>query len=113
MWLILKTPRARPALRFSRHQRHDRRWRRYEKASPGHRVQIDALERLPFQGEVIQTAKGAEFQAAFHLAWTKASNTRQHQTPRPMPEREVERSHRIDAEGYPLLDGISRIPSAA
>nr|WP_241265835.1 hypothetical protein [Streptomyces boncukensis] len=29
------------AMRLKRYQRHDRRWKRYEKQLPGHRVQID------------------------------------------------------------------------
>lgn len=54
-----------------RYQRHDRRWKRYEKPGPGHRAQVDVkfidyvLEKFPFNVEVIQTDNGSDFQAGF------------------------------------------------
>jgi transposase InsO family protein len=66
------------------------------------------LERLPFRVEVIQTDNGAEFGASFH--WHVLDKGIGHAYVKPGTPRlngEVERSHRIDAEGFDrLLDGV-------
>jgi transposase InsO family protein len=41
VWRILKRLGLNRLPASQRHQRHDRRWRRYEKPLPGHRVQLD------------------------------------------------------------------------
>ncbi len=49
VWRILKRLGLNRLPASQRYQRHDRRWKRYEKAQPGHRVQIDVkfIEALP------------------------------------------------------------------
>ncbi|SDH65400.1 DDE-type integrase/transposase/recombinase [Pseudonocardia oroxyli] len=49
VWRILKRLGLYRLPASQRYQRHDRRWKRYEKAQPGHRVQIDVkfIEALP------------------------------------------------------------------
>jgi transposase len=49
VWRILKRLELNRLSAFQRHKRHDRRWRRYEKPLPGHRVQLDVkfIEPLP------------------------------------------------------------------
>ena len=49
VWRILKRLDLNRLPASKRYQRHDRRWKRYEKAQPGHRVQIDVkfIEALP------------------------------------------------------------------
>jgi hypothetical protein len=41
VWRILKRLELNRLPASQRHKRHDRRWKRYEKPLPGHRVQID------------------------------------------------------------------------
>jgi transposase InsO family protein len=70
-----------------KHRPHSRRWRRYEKPQPGHRL-------------------GAEFQSDFH--WHLEQNNIRHVYIRPRITRlngKVERSHRVDDQDfYQLLD---------
>ncbi|SNY04260.1 Transposase [Paractinoplanes atraurantiacus] len=55
-----------------RYTSREKRWKRYEKPLPGHRLQADLKfidyvpQRLPFRVEVIQTDNGTEFQTEFH-----------------------------------------------
>jgi transposase InsO family protein len=114
-----------------KHQPHHKRWRRYEKPWPGHRLQMDVefLERIPgtkkrlfqftaiqflnevrqrppFRIHVLQTDNGAEFQSQFH--WHAESLDIRHVYIRPRTPHlngKVERSHRVDdQEFYQLLD---------
>jgi transposase InsO family protein len=65
------------------------------------------LERLPFRVEFIQTDNGAEFQSSFH--WQVLDRGIGHVYIKPHTPRlngNVERSHRIDAEFYSLLQGV-------
>jgi transposase InsO family protein len=65
------------------------------------------FEKLPFRVEVIQTDNGAEFQAAFH--WRILDSGAQHvyiKPATPQPNGKVERSHRIDADEFWLLNGV-------
>lgn len=52
VWRILKRLDLNRLPASQRYKRHDRRWRCYEKAQPGHRVQIDVkfIEALPGAG---------------------------------------------------------------
>ena len=140
-----------------KHRPHARRWQRYEKPLPGHRLQIDvkfleripgtrkrlyqftaiddctrirvlkvydacnqgtavrfldeALRRLPFRVQVVQTDNGAEFQSQFH--WHVEALDIRHVYIRPRAPHlngKVERSHRIDDQEFSqLLDqgGVS------
>ena len=49
VWRILKSLELNRLPASQRHKRHDRRWKRYEKPLPGHRVQIDVkfIDPLP------------------------------------------------------------------
>ncbi len=116
-----------------KHQQHAKRWKRYEKAQPGHRLQMDVkflerirvlkiydsctqaaairfadevIRRLPFRVLVIQPDNGAEFQSKFH--WHLDELDIRHVYIRPRTPRlngKVERSHRVDdQEFYQLLD---------
>ena len=64
------------------------------------------LEKLPFRVEQIQTDNGLEFGSQFH--WTVLDRGIRHlyiKPATPPAQREVERSHRIDAEEfYRMLD---------
>jgi transposase InsO family protein len=68
----------------------------------------NVIARLPFQVQTIQTRNGAEFQSSFH--WHLLDRGIAHRYIKPATPRlneKVERSHRIDAEGfYRLLDGV-------
>jgi len=68
----------------------------------------EALSRLPFRAEVIQTDNGSEFGSQFH--WHVLDKGIGHVYIRPHRPRlngKVERSHRIDEEEfYRLLDGV-------
>jgi transposase InsO family protein len=50
VWRILKRLDLNRLPASQRHQRHDRRWKRYEKPLPGHRVQIDVKFVQPLPG---------------------------------------------------------------
>jgi transposase InsO family protein len=50
VWRILKRLELNRLPASQRHQRHDRRWRRYEKPLPGHRVQLDVKFIQPLPG---------------------------------------------------------------
>jgi len=90
-------------------RQHVKRWKRYEKPQPGHRLQMDVkfLERIPGK----KTDNGAEFQSKSH--WHLDQFDIHHVYLRPRTPRlngKVERSHRVDnQEFYQLLDkgGIS------
>jgi transposase InsO family protein len=108
-----------------KHRSHAKRWQRYEKPQPGHRLQMDVkfLERIPgtrkgqYQFTAIddctrvQTDYGAEFQTHFHWHLDALGIRHVYIRPRtPHLNGKVERSHRIDdQEFYQLLDrdGIS------
>jgi Integrase core domain len=65
------------------------------------------LQRLPFRVEVIQTDNGPEFGASFH--WHVLDKGAGHVYIKPRTPRlngKVERTHRIHAEFYRLLDGV-------
>ncbi len=98
VWRILKRLELNRLASSQRYVRHDKRWKRYEKQQPGHRVQVD----------VIQTDNGSEFGGAFH--WHLLDQGIGHVYIKPRTPRlngKVERSHRIDAEEfYRLLDGV-------
>jgi len=68
----------------------------------------EALSRLPFRAEVIQTDNGSEFGSQFH--WHLLDKGIGHVYIRPHRPRlngKVERSHRIDEEEfYRLVDGV-------
>lgn len=68
----------------------------------------EALSRLPFRAEVVQTDNGSEFGSQFH--WHLLDRGIRHVYIRPHRPRlngKVERSHRIDEEEfYRLLDGV-------
>jgi transposase InsO family protein len=95
-------------------QPHGKRWQRYEKPQPGHRLQLDTAiqfidevcRRVPFRVQVVQTDNGAEFQSAFH--WHLETRDIRHVYIRPRTPHlngKVERSHRVDdQEFYQLLD---------
>ncbi len=67
-----------------------------------------ALEKLPFQVQLVQTDNGAEFGTSFH--WHVLDKGIRHVYIKPATPRlngKVERSHRIDGdEFYRLLDGV-------
>jgi transposase InsO family protein len=50
VWRILKRLELNRLPASQRHQRHDRRWKRYEKPLPGHRVQLDVKFIAPLAG---------------------------------------------------------------
>jgi transposase InsO family protein len=50
VWRVLKRLDLNRLPASQRHQRHDRRWKRYEKPLPGHRVQIDVKFLAPLAG---------------------------------------------------------------
>ena len=50
VWRILKRLESNRLPASQRHKRHDRRWRRYEKPLPGHRVQLDVKFIQPLPG---------------------------------------------------------------
>jgi transposase len=50
VWRVLKRLELNRLPASQRHQRHDRRWRRYEKPLPGHRVQLDVKFIAPLAG---------------------------------------------------------------
>jgi transposase InsO family protein len=50
VWRILKRLELNRLPASQRHKRHDRRWQRYEKPLPGHRVQLDVKFIAPLQG---------------------------------------------------------------
>jgi transposase InsO family protein len=50
VWRILKRLELNRRPASQRHQRHDRRWKRYEKPLPGHRVQLDVKFIQPLRG---------------------------------------------------------------
>jgi transposase len=50
VWRILKRLELNRLPASQRHKRHDRRWRRYEKPLPGHRVQLDVKFIAPIPG---------------------------------------------------------------
>jgi transposase InsO family protein len=50
VWRILKRLELNRLPASQRHKRHDRRWRRYEKPLPGHRVQLDVKFIAPLPG---------------------------------------------------------------
>ena len=50
VWRVLKRLDLNRLPASQRHQRHDRRWQRYEKPLPGHRVQIDVKFIAPLPG---------------------------------------------------------------
>jgi transposase InsO family protein len=50
VWRILKRLGMNRLPASQRYQRHDKRWKRYEKPQPGHRVQIDVKFIQPLQG---------------------------------------------------------------
>jgi transposase InsO family protein len=50
VWRILKRLQLNRLPASQRHQRHDRRWKRYEKPLPGHRVQLDVKFIQPLPG---------------------------------------------------------------
>jgi transposase InsO family protein len=50
VWRILKRLQLNRLPASQRHKRHDRRWKRYEKPLPGHRVQIDVKFIQPLPG---------------------------------------------------------------
>jgi transposase InsO family protein len=50
VWRVLKRLDLNRLPASQRHQRHDRRWRRYEKPLPGHRVQLDVKFIAPLPG---------------------------------------------------------------
>jgi transposase InsO family protein len=96
-----------------RYQRHDRRWKRYEKQRKVNQktaIQfVDyVLAQLPFAVEAIQTGNGSDFASMFH--WHVLDKGIRHVYIKPRTPRlngKVERSHRIDAEEfYRLLDGV-------
>jgi transposase InsO family protein len=62
VWRILKRLGLNRLPASQRYQRRDRRWRRYEKAQPGHRVQIDVkfIEALPETQPAARTTPAAE-----------------------------------------------------
>jgi transposase InsO family protein len=62
VWRILKRLGLNRLPASQRYQRRDRRWRRYEKAQPGHRVQIDVkfIEALPGAQQPARTIHPAE-----------------------------------------------------
>jgi transposase InsO family protein len=66
------------------------------------------LEKLPFAIEVIKTDNGAEFQSRFHYHVLDAGIGHVYIKPAtPRLNGKVERSHRIDAEGfYRMLEGV-------
>jgi transposase InsO family protein len=139
-----------------KHQPYRERWKRYEKAQPGHRLQMEVkrLEhisgtgkrlnqfaaiddctrirvlkvcdasnqrtaicflnevrnRLPFRIHVVQTDNGAEFQSRFH--WHAELLDIRHVHIRlasPHLNGKVERSHRIDQEGFYQMIGQNGI----
>jgi hypothetical protein len=82
-----------------RHKRHDRRWQRYEKPLPGHRVQIDVKSIAPLAGSRRKhyqfTTNGAEFQSQFHYHVPDKGIGHDYIKPRtPRLYSKVERSHR-------------------
>ena len=82
----------------------------YERNSQQNAVRFndEALSRLPFRAEAIQTDNGNEFESQFH--WHLLDKGIGHVYIRPHRPRlngKGERSHRIDEEGfYRLLDGV-------
>jgi transposase InsO family protein len=66
------------------------------------------LEKLPFAIEVIQTDNGAEFQSQFHYHVLDGGIGHVYIKPAtPRLNGKVERSHRIDQEGfYRMLEGV-------
>ena len=68
----------------------------------------EALSRLPFRAEVIQTDNGSEFGSQFHWHLLDKGIGDVYIRPhRPRLNGKVERSHRIDEEEfYRLLDGV-------
>lgn len=68
----------------------------------------EALSRLPFRAEVIQTDNGSEFGSQFHWHLLDKGVGHVHMRPhRPWLNRKVKRSHRIDEEEfYRFLDGV-------
>jgi transposase InsO family protein len=50
VWRILKRLELNRLPASQRHKRHDRRWKRYEKPLPGHRVQLDVKFIAPLSG---------------------------------------------------------------
>jgi len=68
----------------------------------------EALSRLPFRAEVIQTDKGSEFGSQFHWHLLDKGVGHVYMRPhRPRLNGKVKRSHRIDEEEfYRLLDGM-------
>ena len=59
VWRILKRLDLNRLPSSQRYKRHDRRWKRYEKQQPGHRVQIDVKFIAPLKGS---TERGRYFQ---------------------------------------------------
>jgi hypothetical protein len=66
VWRILKRLGLNRLPASQRYQRHDRRWKRYKKAQPGHRVQIDVkfIEALPGTDPKAKATPAAEASAA-------------------------------------------------
>lgn len=123
VWRILKRLDLNRLPSSQRYKRHDKRWKRYEKPLPRHRVQVDVnfiepvggsrknhyqftaidefidyvFEKLPFRVEVIQTDNGAEFQAGFHRnVLGRGINHVYIKPATPRLNGKVGRSHRID-----------------
>jgi transposase InsO family protein len=130
VWRVLKRLDLNRLPASQRYKRHDRRWKRYEKPLPGHRVQIDVKFIAPLAGSrrkhyqftaiddctrlrVLRiypklNQKKAKFQSLFHYHLLDRGIGHDYIKPRtPRLNGKVERSHRIDAEEfYQLLDGV-------
>jgi transposase InsO family protein len=65
VWRILKRLELNRLPVSQRYQRHDRRWKRYEKQLPGHRVQIDVKFIEPIQAAA-QATKGPQRRRKFY-----------------------------------------------
>jgi transposase InsO family protein len=70
VWRILKRLDLNRLPASQRHKQHDRRWRRYEKPLPGHRVQIDVKFIQPLPGAAAASSSGRSKTPAKALATT-------------------------------------------
>jgi len=64
VWRILKRLELNRLPASQRHKQHDRRWRRYEKPLPGHRVQIDVKFIQPLPGAAASSSAAGSKTAA-------------------------------------------------
>src|SRR5689334_20139414 len=64
VWRILKRLGLNRLPASQRYQRRDRKWKRYEKQQPGHRVQIDVKFTEPLASAAASTTAGSSADAA-------------------------------------------------